>query len=177
MKKRLYKYIGAIFVFCLILFGVCKVVDMHIDNTKIRDNWYYIYVQYASGFNQLVWDVNYGIEQEGTNVQLWTENHGTSQRFYFCNEGEDVYSIRYGEGQMCLGVAADGNNVEVQQYRESKNQLWEIKRVGHTQYFTIQNLDNGLYAEYVKSDSTKFFNISVQEFIDGDVTFYFQLVK
>lgn len=177
MKKKTYRYIGAVLVFCLILLSVCKVVDMHRDGTKIRDSWYYIYAQYAFGSDQLVWDVNYGMEAAGTNIQLWTENYGVSQRFYLQSEGDNTYCILFGEGELCVGIADDGENVELQQYTGSENQLWEIKRVDHTQYFTIKNLSNGLYAEYVQSESERFFNIAVRQLTEDDSTFYFMLVK
>lgn len=177
MKKKIYKYIAAFAVLCLVFLSVCKTVDMHRDGAKLRDGRYYFYARYASGSQQLVWDVNYGMEAAGTNVQLWTENYGASQQFYLSNEGENTFCILFGENGLCVGENSDAGNVEVQQYTGDYNQLWRVERVGHTQYFTFQNIGSGLYAEYVKSETEKFFNIEVNQFTEDDMTFYFMLVK
>lgn len=177
MKRKIYKYIQCIVVLCLILVIICKVVDMHTDKIMLRDGTYYLYSTMAAGANGVVLDVEYGDEQVGANVHLWETNHKSSQQFNLKNVGDNKICIGFGQGDLCVGIAEDGLNLELQRYTGDESQKWDFQRIENSQYYMIQNCENGLFLEYERSEGELYYNVVVKSHIDNNDNYKFTLHK
>lgn len=156
-----------IFLFCF------KIVDMHSDGVKLRDETYSFSTLFKNETARLAVDVNEGKAQEGTVLQLWPANYGGAQQFKIENLDNDRYVIRY--QQTCVGVDEESKNVIIQPYESQESQQWFIERIGSSQYFKITNCESGLSMCIVKLKGVQYYAITIAPYEDDNIGFRFQL--
>ena len=116
--------------------------------TKTIENGIYI-IESALQKDKVV-DVNGGVEDNGANIQLWTRNDNSSQKFKVMYEGDGTYSIMALCSKKYLDAENGGNtqgtNVIQYQSTNGKNQRWHIKDEGDGTY-SIISASSGLYLD------------------------------
>ncbi len=109
-----------------------------------------IYVIESALQEDKVIDINGGVTDNGGNVQLWTRNNNSSQRFKVIYEGDGMYSIMALCSQKYLdaenGGNTEGTNIIQYQATDGKNQRWHIKEEGNG-YYSIISASGGLYMD------------------------------
>ena len=135
MKKI---YLIIIFILCLFLFNI---------NVKaIEDGIYTIHS--AVNYDYVI-DANNAVAKNGTNVQLYINNGGNSQKWYIKNTSDgyvQIKSILNEEYVLDIkdGVINNSSNIQLWDNQNSFNQKWRIKKdsKGYYVFTTIDDLYN-----------------------------------
>lgn len=123
-----------------------------------------IYIIESSLQKNKVVDVNGGADWNGANIQLWSRNDNSSQKFKINYEGDGKYSIM----ALCSGKYIDaenngntqGTNVLQYEYTGADNQKWYIKEETDGLY-SIISVSSKLYLDVYNNQSADGTNIQL----------------
>ena len=140
------------------------------NNASRAEMWYFI--KSGSGYaiknsySGLVVDIANGKSAKGTNVQSWTSNGSTAQRFVLSKvallgNGTYVFSSALSPAQLIeVAGASTGNsaNVQVSRMRKSTGQQWTITYLGDGAY-RFANKNSGLVLDVANGSTASGANV------------------
>ena len=113
--------------------------QFRIEHTNIVE--YGIYELETKLNSNMVVDISGGSHDDGANVQIWSANNVSQQRFALEPQSDDVYVIRATHSNKVLTVDTSNNNVYQATCNWSNNQKWKIQEVGYG-YYKLISLHN-----------------------------------
>ena len=131
-----------------------------LEHTNIVE--YGIYEIESKLNSNMVIDVSGGSTDDGTNVQLWSANNVSQQRFALEPQSDDVYVIRATHSNKVLTVDVNNNNVYQATCSWSDNQKWKIQEVGYG-YYKLMSLYNSCVLDVYNGYAADGQNIQVYE--------------
>lgn len=123
-----------------------------------------LYIIESSLQENKVVDVNGGSGENGANIQLWSRNDNSSQKFKVTYEGDGKYSVmalcsgKYMDAEN--GGNAEGTNVLQFEYNGGDNQKWYIREEGDG-FYSVISVSSGLYLDVYNNQSTDGTNIQL----------------
>lgn len=172
--KRLNKKSGlCILAVALLLISVSEVRNINAaDGQPIADGMYKLI---SAIDNNFVWDITEASNENGANLQLYTDNNSNAQKFVFAYAGDGYYTItNVGSGKAIESVSNDvDETVNIQQNAGNNTdaQKWKIVPA-EDGYFTLickyneQAVDvtEGIAADGVNIQAYELNNTSAQLF-------------
>lgn len=110
--------------------------------------------------SNMVIDVSGGSTGDGANVQLWTADNVSQQRFALEPQSDDVYVIRATHSNKVLTVDTNNNNVYQATCNWSNNQKWKIQEAGYG-YYKLISLYNSCVLDIYNGSATNGQNVQV----------------
>lgn len=133
--------------------------EVEVGSQTIADGTY----QIITGIdNNKVLDITGASNSSGANVEIWTNNKQTNQKFNVKYQGNGYYKITALNSGKAIGISevGTGSLVDVKQYDVSDTflQNWIIKSSGNG-YYNIISACNGLYLDICNSSSNNGTNV------------------
>lgn len=160
-------------------FSFNKLTDQDIQDTIVSpDDGYYHIVSALNSTKAL--DVQGGRKNNGTNIQLYAENHSVAQTFYIKKLSNGNYSITSAMNpNTSLDVAnsgtSNGTNVQLNKYNGASNQQWIFKDAGDG-YVYITSKSNNLNLDVKGGTANN--NTNIQMYVGNNTKAQkFKLVK
>lgn len=173
MKKIVKMLIKRLVLIMIILVIVLKAVDMHSEGILVRDGWYIIRPMNNFAYQMGAVDP---YSKADLNIIFVKTTLGGNQRLYLEYEGDDKYSILYGDANLCLGVA-DDKILMLQDYADSDAQKWTIERIDHSQGMRITNVASGKSLCYQYYEQWKLMAATVTDYEGNEDSCAMVLVK
>lgn len=114
-----------------------------------------------------VLDVSNASQDNYANVQLWTADNVSQQRFVFEAISTDIYVIRAKHSNKALSVDLSNNNVCQMDYTGGNNQQWKIQEVGYG-YYNLISIANNLYLDVNNANAQNGENIKTYAYTGSD---------
>lgn len=103
------------------------------------DGYYKLYSSVGDSKTYLL-DLDYGKQEDGTNIAIWGDTQADAQLFKFVDNGDGTYTIvtKSTEDQSCLTI--NGTNVEQQKCSGGDNQKWTVS-IAYENFDTSKNYE------------------------------------
>ena len=129
----------------------------------LPDGWYMIV---SGNSTNLVLDINNWNMSNGGNLEVYTKNNTTNQRFYLKYLGNGYYSIQVLHSKKYLHVASEmdsGANVHQWDGYDHPNAQWALKPAGNGYYY-LQCRSNGSYLDNANASTVPGNNVKSHPF-------------
>ena len=158
--NNLKRHLSQILILCVLISSVFSAsAPVQAASNKVLDQG--VYIINSAVNTSMVIDVNGNRSNNGTKIQLWTENRGAAQQFRLEYKNGYYVIVHIASGKVLDvsgGVASNGTKVQLYSYNGTKAQKWTLISKGGSYgggYFAIKSALGNYYLDVKNGDKNK----------------------